>query len=113
LLDALPILTCWPKDGGPFLTLPIVITKDPETGLQNAGMYRMHKFSNTTTGMHWQYNKDGARHYRKYSQLQKQMPVAVALGGSPSIIYAATAPLPPDVDEMLFAGFLGQSLLSW
>jgi len=107
LLNALPILTCWPKDGGPFITLPIVITKDPETGLQNAGMYRMHKFSNTTTGMHWQYNKDGARHYRKYCHLKKQMPVAVALGGSPSIIYAATAPLPPDVDEMLFAGFLG------
>lgn len=106
LLDALPILTCWPKDGGPFVTLPIVITKDPETGIQNAGMYRMHKFSNTTTGMHWQYNKDGARHYRKYCQLQQRMPVAVALGGSPAITYAATAPLPPDIDEMLFAGFL-------
>jgi len=106
LLDALPILTCWPKDGGPFITLPIVITKDPETGIQNAGMYRMHKFSNTTTGMHWQYNKDGARHYRKYCQLQQRMPVAIALGGSPAIMYAATAPLPPDIDEMLFAGFL-------
>lgn len=106
LLDALPILTCWPKDGGPFITLPIVITKDPETGIQNAGMYRMHKFSNTTTGMHWQYNKDGARHYRKYCQLQQRMPVAVALGGSPAITYAATAPLPPDIDEMLFAAFL-------
>ncbi len=106
LLDALPILTCWPKDGGPFITLPVVITKDPETGVQNAGMYRMHKFSNTTTGMHWQYNKDGARHYRKYCQLRQRMPVAVALGGSPAITYAATAPLPPDIDEMLFAGFL-------
>lgn len=106
LLDALPILTCWPKDGGPFITLPIVITKDPETGIQNAGMYRMHKFTNTTTGMHWQYNKDGARHYRKYCELQQRMPVAVALGGSPAVTYAATAPLPPDIDEMLFAGFL-------
>ncbi len=106
LLDALPILTCWPKDGGPFITLPIVITKDPETGIQNAGMYRMHKFNNTTTGMHWQYNKDGARHYRKYCELQQRMPVAVALGGCPAITYAATAPLPPDIDEMLFAGFL-------
>ncbi|MEW6528185.1 MAG: menaquinone biosynthesis decarboxylase [Spirochaetota bacterium] len=106
LLDALPIVTCWPKDGGPFITLPIVITKDPETGIQNAGMYRMHKFSNATTGMHWQYNKDGARHYRKYCQLQKRMPIAVALGASPAITYAATAPLPPDIDEMLFAGFL-------
>ncbi|MEJ5360731.1 MAG: menaquinone biosynthesis decarboxylase [Spirochaetota bacterium] len=111
LLDALPILTCWPKDGGPFITLPVVITKDPETGIQNAGMYRMHKFSNTTTGMHWQYNKDGARHYRKYCQLQQRMPVAVALGGSPAITYAATAPLPPDIDEMLFAAFLeGESV---
>ncbi|MCX8124691.1 MAG: menaquinone biosynthesis decarboxylase [Spirochaetes bacterium] len=111
LLDALPILTCWPNDGGPFITLPIVITKDPETGIQNAGMYRMHKFNNTSTGMHWQYNKDGARHYRKYCQLQQRMPVAVALGGSPAITYAATAPLPPDIDEMLFAGFLeGESV---
>lgn len=106
LLDALPIMTCWPGDGGPFITLPIVITKDPESGVQNAGMYRMQKFDNTSTGMHWQYNKDGARHYRKYREAGKRMEVAVALGGSPAVTYAATAPLPPDVDEMMFAGFL-------
>ncbi len=106
LLDALPIMTCWPNDGGPFITLPIVITKDPETGVQNAGMYRMQKFDNASTGMHWQYNKDGARHYRKYREAGKRMEIAVALGGSPAVTYAATSPLPPDVDEMIFAGFL-------
>lgn len=106
LLDMLPILTCWPGDGGPFITLPVVITKDPETGVQNAGMYRMQKFDGRSTGMHWQYNKDGARHYHKYKKLGRRMDVAVALGGIPSVTYAATAPLPPDVDEMMFAGWL-------
>ena len=106
MLDCLPILTCWPGDGGPFITLPIVITRDPETGISNAGMYRMQKFDGRSTGMHWQYNKDGARHYEKYKKLGKRMDVAVALGGIPSVTYAATAPLPPDVDEFLFAGFL-------
>jgi 4-hydroxy-3-polyprenylbenzoate decarboxylase len=106
LLDRLPILTCWPEDGGPFITLPIVITKDPESDVQNVGMYRMHKYDNATTGMHWQYNKDGARHFDKYKNLGKRMDVAVALGGTPAITYASTAPLPPDIDEFLFAGFL-------
>ena len=106
LLDALPILTCWPDDGGPFITLPVVITKDPESGIQNAGMYRMHKYDKATTGMHWQYNKDGANHFSKYKDLGKRMEVAVALGGSPAVTYASTAPLPPNIDEFLFAGFL-------
>lgn len=106
MLDLLPILTCWPHDGGPFITLPIVITKDPENGIQNIGMYRMHKYGNTSTGMHWQYNKDGTRHFDKYKNMDKRMEVAVALGGSPAVTYAATAPLPPDVDELMFAGFL-------
>ncbi len=106
LLDMLPVLTCWPEDGGPFITLPVVVTKDPETGLQNFGMYRMHKYDNTTTGMHWQYNKDGARHFRAWQKLGERMPVAAALGGSPAVTYAATAPLPPEADEMLFAGFI-------
>jgi 4-hydroxy-3-polyprenylbenzoate decarboxylase len=106
MLDLIPILTCWPHDGGPFITLPIVITKDPETGIPNAGMYRMQKFDNASTGMHWQYNKDGARHYRKHRELGTRMEVAVALGGVPSVTFAATAPLPPDVDEFMFAGFL-------
>ncbi|HQP71346.1 MAG TPA: UbiD family decarboxylase, partial [Methanoculleus sp.] len=83
-------MQCWPADGGPFITLPVVITKDPETGLQNAGMYRMQKFSNSTTGMHWQYNKDGARHYEKYRVLNRRMDVAVALGGVPAVTFAAT-----------------------
>jgi 4-hydroxy-3-polyprenylbenzoate decarboxylase len=107
LLDMLPILTCWPKDGGPFITLPIVITKDPDTGIQNMGMYRMHKYDRTTTGMHWQYNKDGNRHFDKYKSRGIRMEVAVALGGSPLVTYAATAPLPPDTDELLLAGFIG------
>ncbi|NLA73940.1 MAG: menaquinone biosynthesis decarboxylase [Deltaproteobacteria bacterium] len=109
LLDMLPILTCWPSDGGPFITLPAVITKDPETGIQNLGMYRMHKYDKATTGMHWQYNKDGTRHFDKYKNMNKQMEVAVALGGSPAVTYAASAPLPPDIDELIFAGFLNSS----
>ncbi len=106
LLDGLPILKCWPSDGGPFITLPVVITKDPETGVQNAGMYRMHKYDGRTTGMHWQYNKDGTRHFDKNRTMGRRMEVAVALGGPPSVTYAATAPLPPDMDELSFAGFL-------
>jgi 4-hydroxy-3-polyprenylbenzoate decarboxylase len=106
LLDILPIITCWPSDGGPFITLPIVVTKDPETGIQNYGMYRMHKYDKATTGMHWQYNKDGTRHFDKYKNLGKRMDVAVALGGSPAVTYAASAPLPPDIDELMLAGFL-------
>ncbi|MEE8374027.1 MAG: menaquinone biosynthesis decarboxylase [Dehalococcoidia bacterium] len=106
LLDMLPILTCWPHDGGPFVTLPLVITKDPDNGIQNVGMYRMQKYDKATTGMHWQYNKDGARHFDKYKARGERMPVAVALGGSPVVTYAATAPLPPDVDELVLAGFI-------
>jgi 4-hydroxy-3-polyprenylbenzoate decarboxylase len=107
LLDMLPILTCWPQDGGPFITLPVVITKDPDTGVQNMGMYRMHKYDNATSGMHWQYNKDGSRHFDKYKSRGERMEVAVALGGSPLVTYASTAPLPPDMDELLLAGFIG------
>ena len=106
LLDLLPILFCWPSDGGPFITLPIVITKDPDTGVQNLGMYRMHKYDKSTTGMHWQYNKDGTRHFDKYKNRNQRMEVAVALGGSPAVTYAASAPLPPDIDELMLAGFL-------
>ena len=106
LLDMLPIQLCWPGDGGPFVTLPLVVTKDPESGIQNLGMYRMHKYDSRTTGMHWQYNKDGARHYQKYKKLGKRMDVAVALGGCPAVTYAATAPLPPDINELMFAGFI-------
>ncbi len=107
LLDMLPILTCWPRDGGPFITLPLVITKDPDNSVQNLGMYRLHKYDNATTGMHWQYNKDGNRHSDIYRSRGERMDVAVVLGGSPLVTYAATAPLPPDVDELMFAGFIG------
>ncbi len=111
LLDMLPILTCWPHDGGPFITLPIVITKDPDSGIQNIGMYRLHKYDNATSGMHWQYNKDGNCHFDKYKSRGLRMDVAVALGGSPLVTYAATAPLPPDIDELLLAGFIGSEAI--
>ena len=111
LLDALPVLTCWPGDGGPFITLPVVITKDPENGIQNAGMYRMHKYDNATTGMHWQYNKDGADHFSKYKSAGKRMDVAVALGGAPAVTYSSTAPLPPNINEFLFAGFINSGAI--
>ncbi|TAL31024.1 MAG: menaquinone biosynthesis decarboxylase [Spirochaetes bacterium] len=111
LLDMLPILTCWPHDGGPFITLPIVATKDPGNGVHNYGMYRMQKFDGRSTGMHWQYNKDGARHYRAHKELGRRMDVAVALGGSPAVTFAATAPLPPDIDELMFAGWLEGSAI--
>lgn len=105
-LDMLPILTTWPQDGGPFITLPVVITKDPVTGIRNAGMYRMQKFDSKTTGMHWHIHKHGAKHYRESSKAGKQIETAVVLGGDPAVIYSATAPLPEGVDEMVFAGFL-------
>jgi 4-hydroxy-3-polyprenylbenzoate decarboxylase len=105
-LDLLPILKCWPQDGGRFLTLPMVFTKHPETGQRNVGMYRMHVYDSRTTGMHWHAHKVGAAHYRAWEALGKRMPVAVALGGDPALIYAATAPLPESVDEVFFAGFL-------
>ena len=105
-LDDLPVLKCWPGDGGRFITLPMVFTKDPETGVRNCGMYRMQVYDARTTGMHWHIHHDGARHFRDHKKLGRRMDVAVALGGDPAVIYAATAPLPPGVDEMLFAGFL-------
>jgi 4-hydroxy-3-polyprenylbenzoate decarboxylase len=105
-LDIFPILKTWPLDGGRFITLPMVFTKDPETGERNCGMYRMQVFDSKTTGMHWHMHKDGARHYRKAERLGKRLEVAVAIGSDPAVIYSATAPLPEGVDEMLFAGFL-------
>lgn len=105
-LNRLPVLWCWPDDGGPFITLPMVITKDPETGQRNMGMYRMQVFDKNTTGMHWHRHKVGAGHFRKAKELGKRLEVAVALGGDPALTYAATAPLPEMIDEFLFAGFL-------
>jgi 4-hydroxy-3-polyprenylbenzoate decarboxylase len=105
LLD-LPILKCWPKDGGRFITFPNVHTRDPESGARNVGMYRMQIFDECTTAMHWQVHKVGARHGKVYYQRGERMPVAVTLGGDPALTFAATAPLPDGLDEILFAGFL-------
>ncbi len=108
-LDILPILKTWPGDGGKFITLPMVFTRDPETGSRNCGMYRMHVFDSRTTGMHWHMHKDGAKHFRKAESLGKRLEVAVAIGSDPVVMYSATAPLPEDIDEMLLAGFLRKS----
>jgi 4-hydroxy-3-polyprenylbenzoate decarboxylase len=105
-LTKLPVITCWPKDGGPFITLPVIHTKDPNTGSRNVGMYRMQIFGPTLTGMHWHKHKVSAKHFNEYKKLGKRMPVAVALGGDPAYAYSATAPLPENVDEYMLAGFL-------
>lgn len=107
-LAHLPILKCWPEDGGPFITLPNVHTRDPDTGERNIGMYRMQVFDRATTGMHWQLHKVGARHGRRYYERGERMPVAVCLGGDPIYTFAATAPMPDGLDEILLAGFLRQ-----
>ena len=103
-----PILQCWPQDGGRFITLPLVFSKNPETGKRNVGMYRMQVYDECTTGMHWQTHKQGAEHYRRLLKENKQerMEIAVAIGADPATILSAILPLPPDLDEMLFAGFL-------
>lgn len=105
-LTRLPVLTCWPHDGGPFITFPMVHTVHPESGMRNMGMYRMQVLSENETGMHWHLHKNSAAHYREYKKQGKRMPVAVALGGDPVYTYCATAPLPENVDEYLLAGFL-------
>ncbi|MGZ5552658.1 MAG: menaquinone biosynthesis decarboxylase [Chthoniobacterales bacterium] len=105
-LRDLPILKCWPKDGGRFITLPNVHTRDPDSGARNLGMYRMQVYDDRTTGMHWQVHKVGARHGKVYYERNERMPVAVTLGGDPAYTFAATAPLPDGLDEILFAGFL-------
>jgi 4-hydroxy-3-polyprenylbenzoate decarboxylase len=105
-ITKLPVITCWPKDGGPFVTLPVIHTKDPNNGIRNVGMYRMQIFGPTLTGMHWHKHKVSAKHFSEYKKLNKKMPVAVALGGDPVYAYCATAPLPENVDEYMLAGFL-------
>ena len=105
-LGRLPILTSWDCDGGPFITLPMVCTVDPETGIPNMGMYRMQLFDSHTTGMHWHRHKTGARHFDAYKRLGRRMPVSVALGGDPVYAYSATAPVPDNIDEYLLAGLL-------
>ncbi len=106
LLSELPILKCWAHDGGRFITLPMVNTIDPNTGQRNVGMYRMQVLDENTTGMHWHLHKTGARHYEAYKERGERMPVSVAIGGDPAYTYAATAPMPDNMDEYLLAGFL-------
>jgi len=105
-LGKLPILKCWPHDGGKFITLPMVHTTDPETGITNIGMYRMQVYDKNSTGMHWHKHKGGAAHFEKYKKIGKRMPVVVTLGGDPVYTYAATAPLPEMISEYAFAGFI-------
>jgi 4-hydroxy-3-polyprenylbenzoate decarboxylase len=105
-LAQLPVPVCWPEDGGPYITLPGVITRDPKTGVRNVGMYRIQVTGRDEVAMHWQRHKVGAAHWREMAARGETMPVAIALGGDPASIYAASAPLPPSIDEFLFAGFL-------
>lgn len=102
----LPVLTCWPQDGGPFITLPVIQTRDPHTGIRNVGLYRMQVFGPTLTAMHWHRHKVSARHFNEYKKMGQKMPVVISLGGDPAYTYAGTAPLPDGVDEFMLAGFL-------
>jgi 4-hydroxy-3-polyprenylbenzoate decarboxylase len=107
-LDELPILKCWPEDGGRYITFPLVFTRHPETGERNIGTYRMQVYDGRSTGMHWQRHKGGAQHYRVAERLGKRLEVAVALGPEPVLPYCATAPMPEGLDELLLAGFLAR-----
>lgn len=107
-LDELPILKTWPEDGGPFITLPLVITRDPGTGMRNIGTYRMQVYDRRTTAMHWQRHKGGAQHHRVAERLGKRLDVAVALGADPVLTYSATAPMPEGLDELMLAGVIGK-----
>ncbi len=102
----LPVLKCWPEDGGPFITLPVIQTRDPLTGIRNVGLYRMQVYDKTLTAMHWHRHKVSARHFNEYKKLKQRMPVVLSIGGDPVYSYAATAPLPDGVDEFMLAGFL-------
>ena len=113
-LDALPILTCWPEDGGRYITLPLVFTKDPETGMRNIGTYRMQLFDGRTTGMHWQRHKGGAQHHRVAERLgQAARGRGRASSPEPVLTYCATAPMPEGLDELLLGGFLRAGGSRW
>ena len=103
---SLPALKCWPGDGGRYITLPLVFTRDPETGARNCGIYRMQVFDERTAAMHWQIHKHGAHHHRRAEARGTRLEVACALGTDPALTFAAAAPLPDDVDEMFLAGFV-------
>jgi 4-hydroxy-3-polyprenylbenzoate decarboxylase len=108
-LDKLPILTCWPEDGGPYITLTMVVSKDPARGIRNVGMYRVQKLGPREVAMHWQRHKSGAAHWREMAERGERMPVCIVVGADPASVYSASAPLPPTVDEFIFAGFLRRS----
>ena len=108
-LDRIPFLTTWPGDGGRYITLPMVITTDPVRGIRNVGMYRIQVLGRDTLAMHWQRHKVGAAHWREMAARGEKMPVVMALGGDPASVYSGSAPLPPTIDEFLFAGFLRKS----
>ena len=105
-LSSLPIITCWPEDGGPYITLTMVISKDPKRGIRNVGMYRVQVLGPRTLAMHWQRHKVGAAHWREMAEKGEKMSVVIAIGADPASVYSASAPLPPTIDEFLFAGFL-------
>jgi 4-hydroxy-3-polyprenylbenzoate decarboxylase len=105
-LRKLPIIKCWPEDGGPYITLPMVISRDPKRGIRNVGMYRVQLLGARDLAMHWQRHKVGAAHWREMAERNETMPVCIAIGADPPSMYSASAPLPPTVDEFLFAGFL-------
>ncbi|MDQ6871763.1 MAG: UbiD family decarboxylase, partial [Gemmatimonadota bacterium] len=111
-LSKLPIITCWPEDGGPYITLPMVISKDPSRGIRNVGMYRVQVLGPRTLAMHWQRHKVGAAHWREMAEKGERMEVAIAVGADPASVYSASAPLPPTIDEFLFAGFLRKEPVS-
>ncbi len=105
-LDQLPVLTTWPEDGGPFLTMTAVVSKDPTRGIRNVGMYRVQQMGKREVAMHWQRHKTGAAHWREMAEKGEQMPVCIVIGSDPASMYSASAPLPPNIDEYIFAGFL-------
>jgi 4-hydroxy-3-polyprenylbenzoate decarboxylase len=105
-LDALPVLTCWPEDGGPYVTLTMVVSKDPKRGIRNVGMYRVQQLGKREVAMHWQRHKTGAAHWREMAERGETMPVCIVVGADPASVFSASAPLPPGIDEFIFAGFL-------
>jgi 4-hydroxy-3-polyprenylbenzoate decarboxylase len=105
-LNRLPLMKCWPEDGGAYITVPMVVTRDPKRGIRNVGMYRIMQTGRDTLAMHWQRHKVGAAHWREMADRGETMPVCIAIGADPPSMYSASAPLPPTIDEFLFAGFL-------
>jgi 4-hydroxy-3-polyprenylbenzoate decarboxylase len=105
-LDRIPVLTCWPEDGGPYITLTMVVSKDPARGVRNVGMYRVQQLGRREVAMHWQRHKTGAEHFRQMAERGETMPVCIVVGADPASVYSASAPLPPGIDEFIFAGFL-------